>query len=477
VTEALTGKTVKFESEFTLKSGEKRILEITYVPSQQGGEVKGVFALTHDVTERKHAELALKQNIEEMTRARAEAEKARQFAEAGNRAKDLFLATLSHELRTPLTTILSYAQMLRMGILSQDKARKGIEMIEQSAMTQAQLINDLLDISRITMGKLVLNLKEVDPVAVLRTTIESIRPQLEQKSLRIETQITPLASAVVADAVRLKQIYLNLLTNAIKFSNTGGVIEVKLDTVTENSIEYFRVSVADHGKGIHPEFLPHIFDRFRQADNSITRTHGGMGLGLAIVRALTEQHGGSALAESEGEGLGATLSIQIPLKSQQTHQDHGAIISSSALVPDSPSSMAAAIRLDGLKIVLVDDDKSARESLALLLTSLGAEVRTASSASQGYQRVLESKPDVLVSDIGMPGEDGYSLMAKVRALGLHQGGLVPSIALTAFAGIEDMQRALAAGFQAHLAKPVNASSLAKTIVGLLDPTRSSGLNH
>jgi PAS domain S-box-containing protein len=466
ITEALRGERVKFESEFTLKSGEKRILEISYVPNWQNGKIKGVYGLIHDVTERKFTEIALKQSIEEISRARAEAEKARQLAEAGNRAKDLFLATLSHELRTPLTTILAYAQMIRLGMLNEEGCKKGVQMIEQSASTQAQLINDLLDISRITMGKLELNLKEVYPAEIVRATIDSVHPQLIQKSLAIQTELSAPGLMIYADPVRLKQICINLLTNAIKFSNIGGCIEVRLEAVHDEGGDSICLKVTDHGKGIDPEFLPYVFDRFRQADSTTTRVHGGMGLGLAIVRALAEQHGGSALAESEGVGKGATISIILPMRAGQVADETSTIFRPGDAASDSPDWVR------GLKVLLVDDDKSARESLALLLSSLGAKVRTAASAFEGYQSILEEKPDILVSDIAMPGQDGYSLMSKIRELDPKQGGLVPSIALTAFASPEDTQRAHAAGFQAHVAKPVSVDGLVQAISGILDPSRT-----
>lgn len=409
---------------------------------------------------------ALKRSLAEIESARSEAEKARASAEAGNRAKDLFLAVLSHELRTPLTTILSFSQLLRLGRLGPEEARKGILMIEQSAQAQAQLINDLLDVSRIMMGKLSLDVQDVDPTAVLHAAVESVRPLADRKSIRIHERTEEKTVSVRGDAARLKQVFLNLLTNAIKFSAAEGEIKVNLDVLSEPVGESVRVRISDFGKGISAKFLPHLFDRFSQADSSSTRIHGGMGLGLAIVRSLVEAQSGTVRAESEGEGKGATFTVTFPAIWREPigHEQGRSHLSLASFEAEARKSKDREHPdLNGIKILFVDDDPSARESLGALLTSLGAEVSVVDSAQAAMEALPKIQPDILISDLAMPGEDGFSLIERVRRLSPKQQGQIPAIALTAFAGLEDTRRTLAAGFQVHLAKPVDSFELAKAI--------------
>ena len=391
---------------------------------------------------------------------------ARSEAENVNRAKDLFLATLSHELRTPLTSILSWAQMLRMGKLDAEKTKRAGEIIEESGKTQAQLINDLLDVSRIVAGKLSLETREVNPAAAIKSAIEAVRPIAEARSIQIETFFSPSVGTIMADPVRLQQVFWNLLTNAVKFSAPESKVSVKMERIIDHEGEKAKamIQVSDSGKGIDAEFLPQIFDRFSQEDSSSVRIHGGLGLGLAIVRNLVELHGGTIRAESLGNKLGATFTVILPIKSDQ------GLAGPQAIHFDSQNGSIGAgsvpVRLDGIRVLIVDDEANAREALGEMLRSCGAEIRAAETAKEALESFQQFKPHVLVSDIAMPGEDGYSLIEKIRTLSPAKGGNTPSLALTAYAGVDDARRALSAGFQAHLAKPVDGQHLVKTIARL-----------
>jgi two-component system CheB/CheR fusion protein len=403
---------------------------------------------------------SLKLSLKEVREARSEAERA-------NRAKDLFLATLSHELRTPLTSILSWAQMIRSGKLDPEKMRRGAEIIEESGKTQAQLINDLLDVSRIVAGKLSLETREVNPASVVQSAIEAVRSIADAKSIQIETSFAPNIGTILADPVRLQQVFWNLLTNAAKFSAPESKVSVRLDRINGNGGEKAKVmiKITDSGKGIDPEFLPHIFDRFSQEDSSSVRVHGGLGLGLAIVRNLVELHDGTIQAESLGENLGATFTVILPIRSDQelsgAQSIHVDSVNKKTIASDRKPTT-----LRGLRVLIVDDETNAREAISELLNSFGAETKSAGSAKEALNVFSQFKPDVLVSDIAMPVEDGYSLIKQIRALGAIRGGDVPALAMTAYAGAEDVQRALSAGFQTHLPKPVDSQDLAKTIAKL-----------
>lgn len=397
------------------------------------------------------------QSAQSIDRARLyESERqARAQAEAANRIKDEFLAVLSHELRTPLNPILGWTRLLRRGTLDSGRTAVALETIERNAELQVQLIEDLLDISRILQGKLSLNSTPINLKTTLKAAIETVRLAAEAKNIQIQTQLEPNVSDVLGDATRLQQVVWNLLTNAIKFTPTGGRVEVELKTIDSSA----QIQVRDTGKGIKPEFIPYVFDTFRQADSSITRTFGGLGLGLAIVRHLVELHGGTVKAESFGEGQGATFTVTLPLlaRSNEVNSDH----------KDNLSLKAHTSPLARLCILAVDDEVDNLELVQFILEQAGATVISVSSATDALQQLNESKPDVLIADIGMPKIDGYMLIRQVRQLSTEQGGQIPAIALTAYAGETNQQQALAAGFQRHLPKPVDPETLVETIEQML----------
>ncbi|HET9531462.1 MAG TPA: ATP-binding protein, partial [Blastocatellia bacterium] len=380
-----------------------------------------------------------------------------------SRLKDEFLATVSHELRTPLNAILGWARMLRTGRLDEENRSRAVETIERNARLQAQLIEDLLDVSRIITGKLRLNAQPVTLVTVVEAAIDSLRPSIEAKGLRLEVTLDPRAGPVSGDPDRLQQVLWNILSNAVKFTPKSGRIQVRLERINSHT----EITVSDTGKGITPEFLPFVFDRFSQADGSMTRLQGGLGLGLAIVRHLVELHGGSVHAYSPGEGLGATFTVRLPLMivqdserfpreaAQRRHPTAGHDV-----------SFECSAMLDGLKVLVVEDEPDARELLVAVLGQCGAVVTAVASAAEGLAYIEESKPDVIVSDIEMPGEDGYSFIRKVRSLESRSGGRTLAAALTAYARVEDRLRALSAGFDTHVAKPVEPAEIVAVVASL-----------
>jgi signal transduction histidine kinase/ActR/RegA family two-component response regulator len=383
-----------------------------------------------------------------------------------NRAKDEFLATLSHELRTPLTAMLGWARILRTMDPSKAMLERGLETIERNVKAQGRIIEDLLDVSRIITGKLTLNLRCIDLVPVVESAIDVVGPAAAAKSILIETALDPGPCTVSGDPERLQQVFWNLLVNAVKFTPEGGRIEVRL----ARRASHAELTVADSGLGIDPEFLPHVFERFSQADGSSTRLHGGLGIGLAIVRHLVDLHGGSVRAESDGLGAGARFTVRLP----------------SAVVREVGESKPRGrtggagdgIRwLDGLSVLLVDDDPDAREFLALALQQWGAEVAIATSADEALDAMDRLLPDVLVSDVAMPGKDGYALIRAVRSRSRRRGGLIPAVALTAYASAEDRIRILSEGFQMHVPKPIEPIELATVIARLVAPPRSSDQPH
>lgn len=389
---------------------------------------------------------------------------ARTQAERMSAMKDEFLAVLSHELRTPLSAILGWAQVMRhrAGNANADLA-KGLEIIERNARAQTQLIEDLLDMSRIVSGKLRLEVQAISPHGFIEAAIESVRPAASAKGIRLDVLLDSSAGPIAGDAGRLQQVMWNLLSNAIKFTPRGGRVQVLLERVNSQ----IEISVADTGSGIHPDFLAHVFERFRQADASTTRKHGGLGLGLAIVKHLAELHGGSVLATSPGENRGATFTIKLPLMA--AHRADG----ETRLHPGAESLGAVdfkALDLGGLTLVVVDDEPDARLLVARVLEECGARVFAASGAAEALELVERERPAVLVTDIGMPDVDGFQLLRMVRALGEARGGRVPAIALTAFARSEDRTRALSAGFLVHLSKPVEPSELVATIASVAGRT-------
>lgn len=390
--------------------------------------------------------------------------RARRRVEETNRLKDEFLATVSHELRTPLTAIVGWSMLLRTNTLDEATVARGLETIERNGKAQAQLIEDLMDVSRIITGKLRLDVQTVELASVIEAAIESVHLAAEAKAIRLETILDPLAGPISGDPARLQQIVWNLLSNAIKFTPKKGCVQIRLERINS----HIEIIVSDTGTGISPEFLPHVFDRFRQADGTSTRTHGGLGLGLAIVRHLVEQHGGTVRADSRVEEKGATFTVSLPLMIVHRELDH----EEERRHPkgESASGLTCPPELDGLKVLVVDDEPDARQLLAVVLQQCGADVTMAASVEEALSAFERIKPDVLVSDIGMPGEDGYSLIRKIRALPAERGGRIPAAALTAYAGAEDRKRALLAGFHLHIPKPVDPMELVAVVATLAGRT-------
>ena len=407
------------------------------------------------------------QQAAEERRTLLESERAaRAAAERSSELKDEFLATLSHELRTPLNAILGWSQVLRTTSPEEADFRKGLETIERNARVQTQLIEDLLDMSRITSGKLRLDIQSLQPAEIIEAALETVTQAAEAKRIRVEKFLDPAAGPISGDPNRLQQVMWNLLSNAIKFTPKDGKVQVLLERVNS----HIEISIADTGVGIRPEFIPHLFERFRQGDASTTRKYGGLGLGLSIVKSLVEQHGGTVWVKSPGEDQGTTVTVQLPVAVVHRHAD-AAGRAHPATPPPTVASFVAA-ELSGLTVLVVDDQSDARVLVRHVLEDCGATVLTAGSPDEALALVVARKPDVLVSDIGMPDIDGFELLKRVRALGADRGGLVPAIALTAFARTEDRTRALRAGFLVHVSKPVDPSELVATVASVAG--RASG---
>jgi PAS domain S-box-containing protein len=463
------GRRAPFQAEYRLRraDGEYRWCVDSAAPRfGPGGEFGGYVGSVIDMTDRKRAEEQKAALLEGERAARIEAERA-------SRMKDEFLATLSHELRTPLNAILGWAQILLgagggggRGPIDPADLRDGLEVIDRNARAQTQIIEDLLDMSRIVSGNVRLDVRRIDLAPVVRAALETVRPAADAKGIRVRTVLDPLAGPVSGDPGRLQQVFWNLLTNAIKFTPRGGQVHVTLERVNS----HLEVRVADTGEGIPPEFLPFVFDRFRQADASTTRRHGGLGLGLAIVRQIVELHGGAVRAESGGPGQGATFTVDLPLApfradpggagADAAERRHPRAGDATPVLPDT------CVRLAGVRVLVVDDEPDARALVRRLLEDCDAVVATAATAAEAFDRVRADRPDVLVSDIGMPGEDGYALVRRLRSLPAEQGGRIPALALTAYARAEDRMKAVLAGFQMHVAKPVEPAELL-TMVAIL----------
>jgi signal transduction histidine kinase/CheY-like chemotaxis protein len=372
---------------------------------------------------------------------------AREDAEAANRLKDEFLATLSHELRTPLNAILGWTTMLRDGNVQQKHVMRALDTIHRNATAQVQIVNDLLDISRIVRGNVQLMPRLMSLGPLLTLSVESIAPTAEAKGVTICLSLGATPAFVWADHDRLQQVFWNLLSNAVKFTPAGGRVDVRMRTEGSD----VRVDVADTGKGIAKGFLPHVFERFRQADGSSTRTHGGLGLGLAIGRHLIELHGGRMMAESAGEGQGSTFSVHLPIREAEQHVR--------ASAPVERRQRAAALDVDGAHVLIVDDEADARELLRVMLSNSDARISEAENAAEALRIYSEDRPDIILADVAMPGQDGYSLIRAIRALPRGEGGHVRAIAVSAYARREDRQRALEAGFNDHVCKPVQPDDL------------------
>ncbi|MDQ1591347.1 MAG: hypothetical protein QOG71_1974 [Pyrinomonadaceae bacterium] len=389
-------------------------------------------------------------------------------AEAANRTKDEFLATMSHELRTPMTAILGWAQLLRSQTLSAADYERALEIVERNAQAQKKLIDDLLDISRIITGKLRLDVRPVDVAGVVTATVDALRPTAEAKGIRLQSLLDTKAGPVSGDPDRLQQVVWNLLSNAIKFTPKGGRVQVRLERVNS----HVEIIVSDSGKGISVEFLPHVFDRFRQADGTSTRRHGGLGLGLSIVRQLVELHGGTVAVESAGENQGATFVVQLPVMvTSRQPEAAGTLPRRHPTSGGDDLSFDCPPSLEGLHVLIVDDEPDTRRLLRTVLERCGTKVTTAASAVEALASFTQSKPDIIISDIGMPGEDGYELIGKLRAAEAGSGGgRTPAIALTAYARVEDRVRALNAGFQVHVPKPIEPVELLAVVASLAGRT-------
>jgi signal transduction histidine kinase/CheY-like chemotaxis protein len=398
-----------------------------------------------------------KRNEEEREQLLAREQAARIHAEEANQLKDEFLATLSHELRTPLNSMLGWVTMLRGGRLPAEKSVEALATIERNVRAQNRLVEDLLDVSRIVTGRMQLHVQPVVPAKVVEAALASVRPAAEAKGVRLQVVLDSRPGTISGDPDRLQQIVWNLASNAIKFTPKGGRVQVRLERINS----HIEISVSDTGEGIPPEFLPHVFNRFSQADGSYTRQHGGLGLGLAIVRHLVELHGGTVRAESPGVGQGATFTVTLPLTVMHSLREK---TEGEELWRQPFPELAGVPRLDGARILVVDDEPDARGLLVTLLAQAGAEVRAAGSLAETLGLLAEWQPDVLVSDIGMPNGDGYTLLREIRQAETDRR--LPAVALTAYARPEDRMRALAAGFQMHVTKPVEPQELLLVIASL-----------
>ncbi|MDB5034909.1 MAG: rpfC [Chlorobi bacterium] len=419
----------------------------------RGGEFTGYIGSCVDIHYRIMAEEEKLRLLERERAARSQAEHAGQM-------KDEFLATLSHELRTPLNAILGWSQLLRSEGLEPEALEQGLETIERNARIQTQIIEDLLDMSRITSGKIRLDVRRVDLHPVMEAALETIRPAADARGIRLQKVLDPFTDPVMGDASRLQQIIWNLLSNAIKFTPRGGKVQVVLKKVNS----YIEITVGDTGQGISPAFMPHVFERFRQEDSSTTRAHGGLGLGLSIVKNLVEMHGGTVTVVSPGTGLGATFTVILPLAVVHSDEDgdrqHPKVETGAPIEYELPS-------LKGISVLVVDDEPDARDLVRRVLESAGAEVFTAASVDEALRLVRETRPAVLVSDIGMPDRDGYDLIREIRSLPESEGGRIPAVALTALARSEDRRRVLLTGFQMHVAKPAEPFELVAVVANVV----------
>lgn len=426
------------------KDGHQFDISLTISPvKNRAGEIVGASKIARDISLQKRAERIL---------ATANEETARQ-----NQQKDEFLTTLSHELRTPLQSIIGWVQILQGGDLSDGELEEGLEVIGRAAKAQQHIIEDLLDMSRILSGKVRLDVQKIELGTVLEAALETVRPSALAKGVKLHSVIDPLGTPVSGDPQRMQQVFWNLLSNAIKFTPRGGRIEVLLQRVNS----HLEVSITDTGIGIEADFLPHVFDRFRQADASTTRNHGGLGLGLAIVKQLVELHGGNVFAKSAGVAKGATFSVIVP-RAAVAEQTFAA-----ARREEQRDRAERAIpALEGIAVLVVDDDEDSRAMVAKTLERAGGRITMAAGADDALRAVDANLPDVVVSDIGMPGKDGYALLEELRSRSVDKGGKIPAAALTAYTRVEDRVQAMCAGFQILLPKPVDAAELVATVAAL-----------
>ncbi len=451
---------VTFEMEFPLRGADglfRWFLTRVAPLRDAGGRITLWFGTNTDIEDWRRAGQERAKLLDAERTARAEAERA-------SRVKDEFLATLSHELRTPLNAILGWSQILRSDGSSDEDMRQGLETIERNARAQTKIIEDLLEMSRIISGKVRLEVQRVDLAPVIEAAVQTVRHAADSKGVRLQVVLDPHAGPISGDPSRLQQVFWNLLSNSVKFSPRGSRVQVLLERVNS----HVEVSIIDSGEGMKPEFLPYVFDRFRQADATTTRRHGGLGLGLSIVKQLVELHGGSVRAKSPGPGKGSTFTVTLPLTPLHAEPEplperrHP-----SGHVGLRVAPLDDCAKLDGLRVLVVDDEPDARSLVKRLLEDCNAVVAVAASATEAFELVRADRPDVMISDIGMPAEDGYSLIRRVRALAPEEGGDVPAVALTAYARSEDRRRAVMAGFQHHVAKPVEPAELIAIVASVV----------
>jgi|GEM_PF-512055 len=449
---AASGKTAHFEGFCKTAKGTMKYWDVSVAPIfDADGKPSRLISTSRDITERREAE-------KERERLLENEKNARKDAEIANRLRDEFLATVSHELRAPLNSILGWARLLEKGKLDQATAEKAYNTIVRNAEGQNRLIEDLLDVSRIISGKLRLEVMTIKPINVVESALETVRPAADAKGIKIEIKGEGDISHISGDPNRLQQVIWNLLSNAIKFTPSDGIVRLEI----ERADDFVEIRVKDTGVGIKEEFLSHVFDRFRQADASSIRKFGGLGLGLAIVRHITEMHGGTVHAYSAGENKGSTFVVRLPLMIQTDEEKVAMELRSRVQTLETDTELSLA----GMLILVVDDEEDTRQLLVQSLTFYGATVITASSAAQAFDELQDKNPDVMVSDIGMPDEDGYSLIRRIRALPDKPRRDTPAIALTAFTRAQDRMRALTSGYQNHVAKPVEPDELATVIASL-----------
>jgi PAS domain S-box-containing protein len=444
-----------FELLMKLKSGETRLINFSARPLQLRGEHCWL-TIGHDITRRRQVE-------EERERLLQQEKSAREEAEAASRMKDEFLATISHELRTPLTAILGWASILTSNSVSESQTRCALRVIAQSARSQARLVDDILDTSRIITGRLKLELQPINIERVFLAAVDVIRPSAEVKRINLRIVVSVPDGVVLGDANRLQQVIWNLLSNAVKFTDEGGSLEARLSRI-DGQVE---ISVSDTGIGIDPAFQPYIFDRFRQADSTSTRKYGGLGLGLAIVRYLVEMHGGSVSVSSPGPHKGSIFRVRLPTASTTVAPPpRSREPEAEPKPPCGPTQAEKRQRLDGMRVLVVDDDEDTLDLLRFILSGSGAEVVTAGSTNEALNRLDLWKPDVLISDLAMPDQDGYDLIGRLRSRSVERGGDIPAVALSAYTRVEDRMRALSAGFQTHVPKPIAPEELIAVVAGL-----------
>jgi PAS domain S-box-containing protein len=446
----------RHEMQGQRRDGSQFPVEITLTPTPDGIFCVSVFA--RDITERKRAE-------QERERLLSESEMHRQEAESASRVKDEFLATLSHELRTPLTAIVGWIYLLRGGRLDEATRARGLEAIDRNAAAQAKVLGDIVDMSRIVGAKLLLNVRPLQLAPVVAAAIDSLLPAAHARGVKIQPNLDPSAGLVSGDPDRLRQVVWNLLSNAVKFTEKGGRVTVRVEKAGDEA----QISVEDTGVGISRDFLPHVFERFRQGDSSNTRSHGGLGLGLAVVRHLIEMHGGTVTAESGGTGQGSTFVVRIPLHQGGEAQEDPAppvFTESRSFSFDREELPPNTPQLDGVQVVVVDDGEDVRDVISTILRQNGATVRAAGTAKEALDLIAQKPPDVLLSEVEMKGETGHSLISRVRMLPPDRGGTVPAAALSAYSRSEDRVQALLAGFQIHLTKPVRPAELVAVIAAL-----------